>query len=50
MIYWIADAKTKTVRVYDFMADKEYNYTFTDTINVRIYGDLDLTLADLDEV
>ena len=48
--YWIADPKTKTVRVYDFMADKEYNYTFSDTINVRIYGDLDLTLADLDEV
>lgn len=46
--YWIVNPLKQTVTVYDFEHEKETGqYSFDDTISVRIYGDLKINIASL---
>ena len=47
--YWIVDAETEMVTVYDFEHDKEpARYTFSDRIKVGIFEELWLDLSEMD--
>ncbi len=46
--YWIVNPMTRTITVYDFENESGTNqYTFDDTIPVRIYHDLMINITDL---
>lgn len=47
--YWIVDAETETVTVYDFEHDKEPGrYSFSDRIKAGIFEDLYLQISEMD--
>ena len=43
--YWIVDYEKNVVTVYDFQNDDGNDYTFSDTIPVGIYPDLEIDLS-----
>lgn len=48
--YWIVDLEKERVKVYRFSEDvQERDYSFTDTVKVGIYEDLELDLRGLQE-
>ena len=48
--YWIVDLEKERVRVYHFLEDvQERDYSFTDTVKVGIYEDLQFDLRGLKE-
>lgn len=48
--YWIVDLEKERVRVYRFLEKvQEKDYSFTDTVKVGIYEDLEIDLRELKE-
>jgi Uma2 family endonuclease len=43
--YWIVDHEKNCITVYDFQNDSGDDYTFSDTIPVGIYPDLEIDLS-----
>ncbi len=46
-LYWIVDPVSQYVTVYDFEADIMKRHTFSDTIPVSIYDDLEIDMSKL---
>lgn len=45
--YWIVDKEKNMIMVYDFEKDLYENYTFSDTVKVNIFDDLEINFAEL---
>ncbi len=47
--YWIVDYEKNCITVYDFQNDSGDDYTFSDTIPVGIYPDLEIDLSKINK-
>ena len=47
--YWIVDHEKNCITVYDFQNDSGDDYTFSDTIPVGIYPDLEIDLSKINK-
>ena len=45
--YWIVDKNKNMIMVYDFEKDLYENYTFSDTVKVGIFDDLEINFSEL---
>lgn len=45
--YWIVDKNKNMIMVYDFEKDFYENYTFSDTVKVGIFDDLEIDFSEL---
>ena len=46
--YWIVDREKKRITVHDFEKEEYSEYTFSDTVKVRIFDNLEINFSELD--
>ena len=45
--YWIVDREKNIITVYNFVTQEYSSYTFSDTVKVNIFDDLEINFSEL---
>lgn len=45
--YWVVDSEKNSITVYNFQSGDTYTYTFSDSVKVGIYDDLNIDFSKI---